>query len=304
MQQTTNYNLLIPEGTDVVNPLTQVNPNFQTIDGAMFANKQATIGTASEVVTGTVHAVIRNNPDSDVFRFTATGAWTAGDTMTLDGQQVTVHLSDGTTPATNSYIIGAEVLAMVNGTLVTLAISTTPPSQGVTSFNSRTGAVVPIASDYDASMVDYDNTTSGLNATDVQGAIDEVVTMIPAGGGGGAVEIWKNPDSTQTYAANTFTLSTDKTYKSFIAIYHYQTTSNRSLSANALIGDRASMFNFELLSNGSIRQVFRDITLAQSGSDLTITIGDCYHYLKNGWTAPTSTYDNSYMIPVAIYGLE
>jgi len=174
MQQTTNYNLLIPEGTDVVNPLTQVNPNFQTIDGAMFANKQATIGTASEVVTGTVHAIIRNNTDSDVFRFTATGAWTAGDTMTLDGQQVTVHLSDGTTPATNSYIIGAEVLAMVNGSLVTLAISSTPPAQGVTSFNGRTGAVVPTASDYDGSMVDYDNTTSGLNSTDVQGAIDEL----------------------------------------------------------------------------------------------------------------------------------
>ena len=175
MQQTTNYNLLIPEGTDVVNPLTQVNPNFQTIDGAMFANKQASIGTATEVVTGTVHAINRNNPDSDVFRFTATGAWTAGDTMTLDGQSVTVHLSDGTTPATNSYIIGAEVLAMVNGSLVTLAISTTPPAQGVTSFNSRTGAVVPTASDYDASMIDYDNTTSGLAATDTQAAIDEVV---------------------------------------------------------------------------------------------------------------------------------
>lgn len=178
MQQTTNYNLLIPEGTDVVNPLTQVNPNFQTIDGAMFANKQASIGTASEVVTGTVHAINRNNPDSDVFRFTATGAWTSGDTMTLDGLAVTVHLSDGTTPATNSYIIGAEVLAMVNGTLVTLAISTTPPAQGVTSFNSRTGAVVPAASDYDSSMIDYDNTASGLNATDVQSAIDEVVDIV------------------------------------------------------------------------------------------------------------------------------
>lgn len=185
MQQTTNYNLLIPEGTDVVNPLTQVNPNFQTIDGAMFANKQATIGTASEVVTGTVHAIIRNNTDSDVFRFTATGAWTSGDTMTLDGQSVTVHLSDGTTPATNSYIIGAEVLAMVNGSLVTLAISTTPPAQGVTSFNTRTGAVVPAASDYDGSMIDYDNTTSGLNSTDVQGAIDEIedqIQNLPSGG--------------------------------------------------------------------------------------------------------------------------
>lgn len=208
MQQTQNYNLLIPEGTDIVNPLTQVNPNFQTIDGAMFANKQATIGTASEVVTGTVHAVTRNNADSDVFRFTATGAWTAGDTMTLDGQQVTVHLSDGTTPATNSYIIGAEVLAMVNGSLVTLAISTTPPARGVTSFNSRTGAVVSASSDYDASMIDYDNVLSGLNATDAQGAIDELAAR-PSSGGITLSVGWANPDPGSDFAAQDIDLDDD-----------------------------------------------------------------------------------------------
>lgn len=44
---------------------------------------------------------------------------------------------------------------------------------GVMSFNTRNGYVVSQAHDYDASMVDYDNTSSGLTATDVQGAIDE-----------------------------------------------------------------------------------------------------------------------------------
>ena len=47
---------------------------------------------------------------------------------------------------------------------------------GVYSFNGRTGAVVPAQSDYDASDIDYTNTTSGLSATDVQSAIDEVVS--------------------------------------------------------------------------------------------------------------------------------
>ena len=50
---------------------------------------------------------------------------------------------------------------------------------GVYSFNGRTGAVVPTSGDYDASDVDYDNTTSGLTADDVQEAIDEVVSNIP-----------------------------------------------------------------------------------------------------------------------------
>ena len=120
MQSTTNYAMNLVEGTDIVNIPVQLNPNFQTIDGAMFDNKQASVGTATEVVTGTSHAIVRNNPDSDVFRFTATGAWTAGDTMSVDGNAVTVHLSDGTVPPTGAYIIGAEVLAVINSSLVTL----------------------------------------------------------------------------------------------------------------------------------------------------------------------------------------
>ena len=44
----------------------------------------------------------------------------------------------------------------------------------VTSVHSRTGVVVAATSDYDAIQVDFDNTTSGLTATDTQAAIDEV----------------------------------------------------------------------------------------------------------------------------------
>ena len=47
---------------------------------------------------------------------------------------------------------------------------------GVYSFNGRTGAVLPATSDYDANQIDYDNTTSGISATNVQGAIDDIVS--------------------------------------------------------------------------------------------------------------------------------
>ena len=112
--------MTIGEGADIVNPLTQIFPNFTTIDTQMKANEDATVGTATEVTTGTVHAITRANTSNPVFRFTATSAWTATDTMTVDGTSVTVHLSDGTVPQDNTYIIGAEVLAILNGTLVTL----------------------------------------------------------------------------------------------------------------------------------------------------------------------------------------
>ena len=176
MQNTSNYNLNIVEGTDIVNIPVQLNPNFQTIDSEMFKNKQGSTGTATEVVTGTVHAIVRANTDADVFRFTATGNWASGDTMTVDGGAVTVHLTDGTAPGAGAYVIGAEVVAVINGTLVTLISSSATVDPGVTSFNGRTGSVSPAASDYDASMIDYDNTFSGLLSTDVQDAIDEIAT--------------------------------------------------------------------------------------------------------------------------------
>lgn len=45
---------------------------------------------------------------------------------------------------------------------------------GVVSWNGRTGAVLPVAGDYNASQVDYDNSNSGLTSNRAQGAIDEL----------------------------------------------------------------------------------------------------------------------------------
>jgi hypothetical protein len=48
----------------------------------------------------------------------------------------------------------------------------------VDSFNGRTGVVVSQAGDYTAAMISYNNTTSGLTATNVQTAIDELASEI------------------------------------------------------------------------------------------------------------------------------
>ncbi len=48
----------------------------------------------------------------------------------------------------------------------------------VNSFIGRTGAVIAVASDYDAIQVDFNPTASGMSATDVQAAIDELDTAI------------------------------------------------------------------------------------------------------------------------------
>ena len=151
MQSTTNYGLNIVEGTDIVNPLTQFNPNFTDIDSIMKANADASVDHATCIKTGTVHAVTRTNTGASVFRFTATGNWNTGDTMTVDGTLVSVYVSDGTSPADGCYIINTEVLASIQGTRVTLYVNSA-----------------------NASNVLFDNTGTGLSSNNAQDAIKEV----------------------------------------------------------------------------------------------------------------------------------
>lgn len=120
MTTTTNYALNIVEGTDIVNPLTQFNPNFNTIDGVMKDNADAAVSPATCIKTGTVHTITRTNTGSEMFVFTATGDWNTGDTMTVDGTPVTPALPDGSALITGSYLINAEVLASIKGTKVTI----------------------------------------------------------------------------------------------------------------------------------------------------------------------------------------
>lgn len=120
MQQTANYNLNLPEGTDVVNPLVDYNPNFTVIDGAMKANADRTVGRATCIKSGTTHVVTRSNPDSPIINFTATGDWNEGDTMTIDSVIVSVFLPDGTAALDGAYIINSEVFGILNGTRFTL----------------------------------------------------------------------------------------------------------------------------------------------------------------------------------------
>lgn len=159
MQYTSNYNFNLPEGTDLWNYLTQTNPNFTALDTILKAISDATVTTATEVTSGTAHAVTRTLPDANVIRFTATGVWTLGDTMTIDGTPVTVVKPNGTSLQTGDYIIGSEVLGILRATQFTVYVG---------------GG----SSTMDAEDVDYDNTVSRLTATDVQAAIDEEAAAI------------------------------------------------------------------------------------------------------------------------------
>ena len=122
-RKTTNYGFNISEGTDLVNPLTDIFPNFEDIDTDLKGVSDSAVGTATELLTGTVHALVRSDSDRNVFTFTATSNFEAGETFTLDGVQVTALTPDGQTLSTRCYIIGSEVLVAVKGTLMTVYVN-------------------------------------------------------------------------------------------------------------------------------------------------------------------------------------
>ena len=158
MQYTPHYNLNLPEGTDIVNPLVQDNPNYAAIDTALYNNKLRVVGTATHVKTGTNHAITLADSDIDQFKFVATGDYATGDTFTVDGVTVTPRIADGSTIPNGAFKINSTVLCILDGTVLNLMnVESAPPN---------------------ALSIEYDNTGSGLSASNVQGAIDEVDSKV------------------------------------------------------------------------------------------------------------------------------
>ena len=120
MTTTTYYNLNIAEGTDIVNPLTVDNPNYEKIDEVMHNNAVNGVTLATEIANATVHAITRENSECAVIRFIATSVWKAGDTVTVDGVPVTALLPSGETLPDGAYVINANVLCILTGTNLTV----------------------------------------------------------------------------------------------------------------------------------------------------------------------------------------
>lgn len=160
MSTTPNFGMNIPASTDIVNLLTQCYPNFTILDTACQAIKETGVTVATESKSGTVHQLVRADQDCNMMRFTATSNYVTGDTFTVDGVSVSSVSVSGAGLQSGDFLINSNVVAILNGGVLTLLAG---------------GSAAP-----DASDVTYDNTGSGLTATDVQDAIDEVESNVEA----------------------------------------------------------------------------------------------------------------------------
>lgn len=174
MRESEHFNLFLAEGSDIVNPLVQDVQNYETIDEQMFKNQNAGVQNATELKNGTVHAITRIVPDAQFITFTATSNYTAGDTFTVDGIQVSALTVGGETLPTGAYVINSQVLCVLKGTLLTVYGVGSKVADNSLALNGHPDT-------YFGTKEDVDNAIDTANAANelVNAVNDSLKNMIP-----------------------------------------------------------------------------------------------------------------------------
>ena len=195
---TAHYNLPQYVGTDIINPLTDVNGAYEAIDTAIYEVGQSAsavvsdvadiktvlgseaLDTASQTVTGAINELKATNDSFDT-RLIATES----DVSTLQTQ-----MSTATSNITTLNTTVAGIQTDLTGKASQTALNTLTNKVGTGNLNTTAQncvdainevlAEIPSGGSVAADDVTYDNTTSGLTATNAQAAIDELKTDIDA----------------------------------------------------------------------------------------------------------------------------
>lgn len=209
MNKTTYYDLNLVEGTDIVNPLTVDNPNYETIDEALHDNAVAGVTLASEIANANIHALTRANSECAVIRFIATSNWKAGDTVTVDGVPVTATLPSGESLPNGAYVINANVLCILTGTNLTV-------------FAERENVK-------DSSEISYGNTTVKTELDNINTELDRKWKAL-----------WTNDDINNPFEAQTVTMDLEG-YTLFAVEYTTNKGVSRGKIAFVRLGKRIPM---------------------------------------------------------------
>ena len=189
MNQSTNYNFNLPEGTDLVNLLTQLIPNWSSLDSILKGVENQAFTNCTEVTSLGVHAISRTNADGKILKWVATSNFTAGETFTVDGNVVAASTPAGATLATGAYVTGAIVIAALNSdeSAMTIFVSGT----NVATDSERLGGELPsyYATDSDMdiakqAITDLDNlmgttSISAIGDGTVTGAVSAINSDLP-----------------------------------------------------------------------------------------------------------------------------
>ena len=221
---TTHYGLSQYIGSDEPKYLVDYNGDMDKIDAGIYEAKSAA-DTAQTGVNNNATAI--NSLDGAVSALQTSvetlGQATSGNTGSIN--TINELLGSGEPTTQNKTIIGAiNELAGEIGEGSADDITYDNTGSGLSATNVQ-GAIDEIVSGQgggiSASAVAYDNTTSGLTATDVQDAVDEVNAKIPTGG---LVDL-----NLVTSGTGTVTMETGMTLASVISSVKYLFNADASI---------------------------------------------------------------------------
>ena len=271
-------NLALPQfiGTDKPTWLSDVNGAFAAIDAYAGNNDAALAITDAKADTAISDA--------------AGAVTTAGNASTTAGNAAAT--------ATAANTVAGNALTVANGINskvgVLTDLTTIDKSTVVNAINEVNAK--------DAGDIAYDNTGSGLTATNVQDAIDEVAQ----GGGGGGTSagislIWTNPNPSSSFAGDTVTVTTSKTFDAIMVSDETGYTFTVAVDGNAAQVDKA------LISAGSgvMGKVSRSYTATNTGSGISVVISNGTQVSVSSYgTAGSSSADSVNFKPIMIFGIE
>lgn len=178
MTQTTYYEFNKPEGTDLVNPLVDTNPNWDALDADLHEFNERSIANCTEVVALGVHTISRLDTTAKFLKWIATANYTAGETFTVDGLPVAATTPAGATLATNAYVTGSVVLACLNAdnTAMTIFVSGTTVASDAERLGGELPSYYATQSDMSDAETDILNLQNQMGNTSIVGIGDGTAT--------------------------------------------------------------------------------------------------------------------------------
>lgn len=178
MTQTTYYEFNKPEGTDLVNPLVDTNPNWDALDADLHEFNERSIANCTEVVALGVHTISRLDTTAKFLKWIATANYTAGETFTVDGLPVAATTPAGATLATNAYVTGSVVLACLNAdnTAMTIFVSGTTVASDAERLGGELPSYYATQSDMSDAETDILNLQNQVGNTSIVGIGDGTCT--------------------------------------------------------------------------------------------------------------------------------
>lgn len=178
MTQTTYYEFNKPEGTDLVNPLVDTNPNWDALDADLHEFNERSISNCTEVVSLGVHTISRLDTTAKFLKWIATANFTAGETFTVDGLPVAATTPAGATLATNAYVTGSIVLACLNAdnSAMTIFVSGTTVASDAERLGGELPSYYGTSSDVSNNASDIRNLQNQVGNTSIVGIGDGTCT--------------------------------------------------------------------------------------------------------------------------------